>query len=323
MCTLVLGLPTPNATSGKHYISAIGDPEMKNPNIRIALEAWNFCNEVGQEAPNMGSPRTADCADIYCPLLKDALRGHPYDNGSKCNIHHKVKESDNTLGTGDKFPITGFKAYTDPDLYPVEKELYLASLCEVHNATDPWQFWMIMVKNGSFDRFTTICPENGKKSSPMITESKFTCFGEGCMNQPLVYHSRLASTGDRKVSLAGSFYGTHDLNANLSQGIGKNSYFSVKWKKNSSTGCWIISHRLTTSSKYPWLMLYLRANATKGFNGGYHYEGRGILKQDPGTRPSINVGTEIYVSLTRETAEWTVSDFDILVPEADKGGGLS
>ncbi|OMP01152.1 hypothetical protein COLO4_12110 [Corchorus olitorius] len=44
--------------------------------------------------------------------------------------------------------------------------------------------------------------------------------------------------------------------------------------------------------------------------------------QDPGTKParriwsSLNVGTEIYVSRAGETAEWTVSDFDVLVPEA-------
>ncbi|CAL9232243.1 unnamed protein product [Arabidopsis halleri] len=43
--------------------------------------------------------------------------------------------------------------------------------------------------------------------------------------------------------------------------------------------------------------------------------------QDPGTRPakrvwtSINVGTEIYVSNRQETVEWTVSDFDVLVPQ--------
>ncbi|MBA0742921.1 hypothetical protein Gogos_005647 [Gossypium gossypioides] len=42
---------------------------------------------------------------------------------------------------------------------------------------------------------------------------------------------------------------------------------------------------------------------------------------DPGTKParriwsSINIGTEIYVSRTRETAEWSVSDFDVLLPE--------
>lgn len=50
------------------HVSVMGDPGMKSPNSRFALEAWNFCNEVGIEAPNMGSPRLADCADIiYCP----------------------------------------------------------------------------------------------------------------------------------------------------------------------------------------------------------------------------------------------------------------
>ncbi|KAF8404633.1 hypothetical protein HHK36_009521 [Tetracentron sinense] len=55
------------------------------------------------------------------------------------------------------------------------------------------------------------------------------------------------------------------------------------------------------------------------------------LFEDQGTRPakrvwsSINVGTEIYVCPTGETAEWTVSDFDVLVPEyvTRDGGGDS
>lgn len=51
--------------------------------------------------------------------------------------------------------------------------------------------------------------------------------------------------------------------------------------------------------------------------------------QDPGTKParrvwsSINVGTEIYVSRAGETAEWTVSDFDVLVPEDIANDGHS
>ncbi|KAF5479435.1 hypothetical protein F2P56_000255 [Juglans regia] len=60
------------ANASDKYISAIGDPGMKNPNVRVALEAWNFCNEVGMEAPHMGSPRLADCADLYCPLIMDS-----------------------------------------------------------------------------------------------------------------------------------------------------------------------------------------------------------------------------------------------------------
>ncbi|KAM4068444.1 hypothetical protein ACB094_12G012500 [Castanea mollissima] len=262
--------------SSDEYISAIGDPGMESPDVRVGLEAWNFCNEVGMEAPNMGSPRLADCADLDCPLIIDSL-GHT----TKCEVHHKVNESDNSLGAGDKFPVTRFKPYTDPDLFAVEKEQYLASLCEVHDSSDPWYFWMIMLKNGNFDKNTTLCPENGKNVSKIITKRNFPCFGEGCMNQPLVYHNytRLVSLGDQIETLTGGFYGTYDLDADLSKGVGNTSYFSVTWQKNLSTGSWVFSQRLTTSSKYPWLMLYLRADATEGFNGGYHYSGRGIIRK--------------------------------------------
>lgn len=35
--------------------SAVGDPGMRRDGLRVAFEAWNFCNEVGEEAPHMGS----------------------------------------------------------------------------------------------------------------------------------------------------------------------------------------------------------------------------------------------------------------------------
>lgn len=46
------------------YVSALGDPGMRNDSLRVAIEAWNQCNEVGEEAMNMGSPRMADCFDL-------------------------------------------------------------------------------------------------------------------------------------------------------------------------------------------------------------------------------------------------------------------
>ncbi|KAG9456906.1 hypothetical protein H6P81_001414 [Aristolochia fimbriata] len=270
------------SSSGNQFISAIGDPGMKSQNIRVSFEAWNFCNEVGKEAPGMGSPRMADCADLYCPLIADSLGNHLHGHTNECEVHQKVAKSDNLLAAGDKFPDSHFKPYTDPDLFAVEKELYLGSLCEVDSSNDPWQFWTVMLKNGNFDTKTSLCPENGKKVSPIVTDRKFPCFGEGCMNQPLVYHnwSKVFSS-DQSSSLVGSFYGTYDLDADLSKGIGSNSYFSVSWNKNKKTCSWVFSHKLVTSAKYPWLMLYLRSDATKGFNGGYHYEGRGIMKKLP------------------------------------------
>jgi hypothetical protein len=214
--------------------------------------------------------------------LSDPKDPTPRGMKSDCMIHHRIHESDNNLRAGDKFPLTDFKPYTNPDLYAVEKELYLASRCEVNDSSsDPWHFWMIMLKNGNFDKNTTLCPENGKRVSQIVTDRNFPCFGEGCMNQPLVYHnySRLVSYRDQNLSLTGGFYGSYDLDADLGKGVGNNSYYSVSWQKNLSTGSWIFSHRLTTSAKYPWLMLYLRSDATKGFNGGYHYDGRGIMKK--------------------------------------------
>ncbi|EXB81491.1 hypothetical protein L484_014298 [Morus notabilis] len=271
--------------SEKKYVSAIGDPGMRSSDVRVGLEAWNFCNEVGVEAPNMGSPRLADCADLHCPSFPSAvlLDNTIQKKRSRCNVRQRVKESDNVLGAGDEFPILDFKPYTDPDMYAVEKELYLGSLCEEPDSQDPWQFWMIMLKNGNFDKNTTLCPENGKKVGKIVTDRNFPCFGKGCMNQPLIFHnySRLLSSGDQAVSLTGGFYGTYELDADLSEGVRKNSYFSVSWQKNLSTGSWIFSHKLTTSQKYPWLMLYLRSDATEGFNGGYHYSGRGIMKKLP------------------------------------------
>lgn len=265
------------------FLSALGDPGMRNRNVRVALEAWNFCNEVGAEAPGMGSPRLADCADLYCPFIFDPLGHEPLGYRSKCEVRHKVKDMDNKLGVGNEFPVEGFESYTDADLYTTEKERYLGSLCEAVESANPWQFWMIMLKNGNFDKNTTLCPENGKRVSKIVTDRSFPCFGEGCMNQPLVYHnkSRLVSSGDGKDSLIGAFYGTYDLDADLSKGAGNNSFFSVSWYKNKSTGSWVFAHKLTTSANYPWLMLYLRSDATKGFNGGYHYDGRGIMSKLP------------------------------------------
>lgn len=53
------------AAETDEYISATGDPGMRRDGLRLAIEAWNQCNEVGEEVPNMGSPRAADCFDIY------------------------------------------------------------------------------------------------------------------------------------------------------------------------------------------------------------------------------------------------------------------
>lgn len=61
------------------YVSAVGDPGMRRDGLRVGFEAWNFCNEVGEEASGMGSPRAADCFDLVSSKHRDA----PSQKGKK------------------------------------------------------------------------------------------------------------------------------------------------------------------------------------------------------------------------------------------------
>ncbi|CAN4082186.1 unnamed protein product [Withania somnifera] len=252
---------------GSSYISAVGDSGMKRDGLRVAIEAWNQCNEVGDEAPKMGSPRAADCFDVS-------------QQQSSYVLQHKVTEEDNKLGVGKSFPGVDKPAVSNVDLYAAAKELYLGSKCQVDDKPNSWQFWMIMLKSGNMDTYAAKCPKNGHKVGPFGPSSQFPCFGKGCMNQPLIFHNYTALQG---TTLKGSFYGTWDLNASLSQD-GANtdtSFYSVTWQKELGKGSWIFHNVLRTSTKYPWLMLYLRSDATSGFSGGYHYQTRGMSKIIP------------------------------------------
>ncbi|XP_022889179.1 uncharacterized protein LOC111404629 [Olea europaea var. sylvestris] len=207
----------------------------------------------------MGSPRAADCFDI-----------------SNHSLIHKVSEEDNKLGIGKQFPGLNLKALNNPNLYAAEKEIYLGSLCHVSHAAKPWQFCMVLLKNGNYDTKSGLCPENGKKVPP-FSPGRFPCFGSGCMNQPILYHQPTSLDG--KDTMKGGFNCTYELDGN--------SYFEVAWEKKFGSGSWDFAHKLRTLKKYPWLMLYLRADATKGYSGGYHYDTRGMLKTLSIRNPSL------------------------------------
>ncbi|ESQ39345.1 hypothetical protein EUTSA_v10001420mg [Eutrema salsugineum] len=260
--------------------SAVGDPGMKRDGLRVAFEAWNFCNEVGLEAPHMGSPRAADCFDVSTKCSK-THRKKLSNCTSGYSLVHKVSDSDNKLGIGKrKSGIISEPALQNPDLYAVEKELYLGSLCQVSDKPNPWSFWMVMLKNGNYDTKSGLCPQNGKKIPPFNQQGKFPCFDTGCMNQPVLNHGKTELLGDG-YTMRGWFNGTYELEADLGDGFDGISYYEVVWEKKVGGGGWVFKHKLKTSPKYPWLMLYLRADATRGFSGGYHYDTRGMLKTLP------------------------------------------
>lgn len=98
------------------------------------------------------------------------------------------------------------------------------------------------------------------------------------MNQPTFNHHRTHIL-EGNNTLRGGFNGTYELDSDLSEGIDDISFYEVIWEKKIGAGSWVFKHKLKTSKKYPWLMLYLRADATKGFSGGYHYDTRGMLEK--------------------------------------------
>ncbi|XP_015875501.2 uncharacterized protein LOC107412270 [Ziziphus jujuba] len=264
------------------YKSAVGDPGMRRDSLRVAIESWNQCNEVGEEAPQTGSPRAADCFDIY--------QTSPSKKGNKCCkgsvpqylLVHRVTPIDNALKMGAPFPGMQQETLHNVDLYAAEKELYLGSKCQVEDTPNPWQFWMIMLKNGNMDTYAAKCPKNGVKVGPFGPDNNFPCFGKGCMSQPSIYHDYTTLQGPNQTSLKGRFYGSWDLQADVRQGMVENaSYHSVTWEKEIKEGSWVFHHILRTSTKYPWLMLYLRSDATQGLSGGYHYPTRGMSKIIP------------------------------------------
>ncbi|XP_073284075.1 uncharacterized protein [Primulina huaijiensis] len=252
------------------YVSAIGDPGMRRDNLRVAIEAWSQCNEVHNETEDMGSPRHADCFDIV------------HNSKAYTKLAHRVTEKSNKLGIADAGSY-GLNDIT-VDEYAAWKERYLGYKCQVEDNPGPWQFWMLMLKSGNMDTWAAKCPENGKKSKPFPPESRFPCFGEGCMNMPRIYHDYTSVQhyhGNR--TLKGSFYGTWDLDVPIEEAKTKEntSYYSVVWEKKLGKGSWKFHHVLKTSPKYPWLMLYLRSDATTGYSGGYHYTTRGMSKIIP------------------------------------------
>ncbi|XP_024537461.1 uncharacterized protein LOC9649132 [Selaginella moellendorffii] len=282
------------------YESALGDPGMRSPNSRVLLEGWNFCNGAENIGSGQPSPRWADCTDKVCKP------------DSVCSPYSFVSNNDNQLRTGDIFPNRAFKSYQNPDLYAVEKEKFLASLCQVSDFSNhhPWYFWNSMLKNGNFDMSSGLCPATSKASSLQVHTqltrpfkkivNAFPCFGDGCMNQPVVVHEQ--STIQRNCSshgcvddLKGRFYGTYDLNRSPENVTAGMSFFSVAWEKNISSGSWIFKHRLQVSKNYPWLMLYLRADATSGLSGGYPWDTRGIMTRVPES-PNFKVVVTLNVT---------------------------
>ncbi|XP_021903445.1 uncharacterized protein LOC110818770 isoform X4 [Carica papaya] len=286
------------------YVSAIGDPGMRSYSVRVAMEAWNFCNEVGAEAPDMVSPRWADCADLYCAFISDATEGF---NGG---YHYNGRGIMRKLPESPKFTV---KLTLDVKRGGgANSQFYLIDIgscwknngdpCDGDVLTDVTRYSEMIINPET----TSWCRPNNLASCPpyhisptgeMIYRNETTRF-------PYSAYHLYCSPGNAEY--LEKPYDICDPYSNpqaqeLVQ-ILPHPEWSVHGYPEKQGDGWIGDPRTWE----------LDVGALSS---------RLYFYQNPGTKParriwsSINVGTEIYVSKTGETAEWTVSDFDVLVPK--------
>lgn len=83
---LLVFLSAAETNDDGEYVSGVGDPGMRRDGLRLAIESWNQCNEVGEEVPQMGSPRAADCFDIYKASAPPAKGELPHSSLCFCSL---------------------------------------------------------------------------------------------------------------------------------------------------------------------------------------------------------------------------------------------
>ncbi|KAG6421412.1 hypothetical protein SASPL_117964 [Salvia splendens] len=302
---MVVALLMTSVGGQSEYESAVGDPGMKRDGLRVAIEAWNQCNEVHEEAPNMGSPRQADCFDLARP------------SQSQYKLTHKVRRKENKLGV-KQATIDGMEII-DCNKFAAWKELLLAEKCKVRDHPRPWHFWMVMLKSGNMDSEAAICPKDGTKSSPFAPRASLPVLRGGvhehALHPPPLHAPRWEEEPDD----------AHERRLFRDVGLGC----------GHGHGCLCDAY----SNPQPQEILQILPHPVWGEYGYPTKKGEGWIGdsrtweldvgrlshslyfyQDPGTEPvvrhwpSVDVGTEIYVS-GNEIAKWSLSNFDILVPK--------
>lgn len=201
-------------TDGAAFESVCGDPGMSQPEPRVLLEGWNFCNRCGRACTV--APRWADCigpdgTQLVSAAANAAGLPMPKQNQSMC------------------------------DSYTEQKERDLGALCQRQNALgQQTYFWTAMLKSGAMNvsergRLCGLwCEHKDPPCNPgdrvsqgaggvvmpwdLSAEAQRLADDDYIMRQPIVVHdwSTPYSSGDVVTTAGtagyhGSFYGTYDL----------------------------------------------------------------------------------------------------------------
>ncbi|CAN1236372.1 hypothetical protein LINGRAPRIM_LOCUS1684 [Linum grandiflorum] len=299
---------------------------MKRNGLRVAFEAWNFCNEVGEEAPLMGSPRAADCFDLRTDLV---------------TLEHKVSKKDNKLGVGKPFPGLPSKLQNDADLYTVFKESYLGDLCQLPESPNFRVKLTLDIKKGGGpqSQFYMIdmgsCWKNDGSPCDGDVTTDVTRYSEFVINpetEPWCQPNRISHCPPYHVTQNDTIIYRNDTKNfpygayHLWCGPGNAKHLEEPFNTcdpysnpNAQELVQLLPHPVWGGYGYPtkkgegWVGDPRRYDLNTGALAHRLY-----FYQDPGTPParriwtSLDVGTEIYVSGEDQVAEWVLSDFDVV-----------
>lgn len=263
------------------FVSVLGDPRMSQPEPRILLESWNFCNRCGR-ACDVG-PRWADCVSEAGEQL--------------------VSEAANAAG----LPRAA-QGQPTCDAFAEQKERDLGELCQrrdaERNATS--FMWSFMLKSGAWNDTEKgalcglWCEKEGCSGWSPGTRGPALDWNDTNYNMRQATVAHVPSAPDGAGGWSGAFYGTWDPRGLKTPGVvppdvrvpqilapqptpppAVSSYFGVEWFVRA--GRRIFRHSLVSGDDCPWLMLYSGPEAASGPKGGYPWDGRGIMSVVPRT----------------------------------------
>ena len=275
------------------FFSVLGDPGMAQPEPRILLESWNFCNRCGRSC-DIG-PRWADCID---------------EGGNQL-----VPAAANDAGLPRE-------AQDQPrcDAFAEQKERDLGELCKRRDANNATSFmWSFMLKSGAWNESEKgqlcglWCEKTGCSGWSPGTNGPHLNWTDSNYNMRQATVAHVPSVPDGAGGWRGSFYGTWDPRGLKAPGVVPPevripqilaplptpappvaSYFGVEWFRRD--GLRVFRHSLVSGDDCPWLMLYSGSEAASGPKGGYPWDGRGIMSTVPRTWVRVRVRVRVSPS---------------------------
>lgn len=294
-------------SDSQSWSSVLDDPGMRSP-PRTQWCGWSFCNgaKAPVNFPAVPSPRMADCA---IPDGKGGYINAVSDSDNALGVGQPIPGPGGFNGTDVDLYARRKELYF--------RRLCSVNSSLSHSG-ETSAGWSVMFKSGVMDTDQHICPcvvEGGRLCGPKHDGGKGSAMNQPLMVHHTFgtgpWDGRSSKTGVN--TLAGYYAGTYDVDVNWTDAdraaveqalrsytdawitqrlspastaadahpdppalLRNASYLFTAWYQQD--GATVYYSGLRTSTKYPWLMNYLRSNDVVGGYGGYPWDGAGVMR---------------------------------------------